>query len=279
MLLKVFKHDFKTASRYELPVLIGLLLATVIGCVDVFILSAVVNGYRVNNVFVTMIGSIVGSLGMLLGFIAVAAGCSIMVFMLYYRFYKSMVTDEAYLTLTLPVSPTKLLLGKLFSAFLWMLISAVATAISFCAIFSCVTSIVEEAPSIFQIFSDAYRSMGFTVGNLITYIICAVVTSVSGLLQVFMAILFAGSVAKKHKALAAIGLVFGINFVVSTVSQIISAIISVITAIGSQTSSAALESILFIDTNVWIQTVISAGLGVLFFFLSRHLIKNKVNLE
>ena len=130
MLLKVFKHDFKTASRYELPVLIGLLLATVIGCVDVFILSAVVNGSRENNVFVTMIGSIVGSLGMLLGFIAVAAGGSIMVFMLYYRFYKSMVTDEAYLTLTLPVSPTKLLLGKLFSALLWMLISAVATALS-----------------------------------------------------------------------------------------------------------------------------------------------------
>ncbi len=281
MLLKVFKHDFKTAARFEVPVLIALLCATVLGCLDLILLITTAQNGEPSS-FLEIISVFVSMIGIYFVLLAIASAASVMALMLYYRFYKSMIKDEAYLTLTLPVSPTKLLLGKLFSAMLWMAIAVAAVILSFSVITACALAVSGATLPVQEItgeFEELFRELNLSAFNWVWIVLLAIVASFENTLQVFMAILFAGSIVKKYKGIAAVGMVFGINFVVSSITQIVPYILAIPFGAALEGANPSNYMNMYLQLNIWIMIVLYAALAVAFFFLSRHFIKNKVNLE
>jgi hypothetical protein len=280
MLLKIFKHDFKTCARYEVPILFALLGATVLGIVDIMIFGSSVNAMNADSESILAgIGTIVGGLGWMFVYWAICITSSIMAFMIYYRFYKSMITDEAYLTLTLPVKPRTLITGKLLSSLLWMLIAGVACAAALILVFG--GMIYYESAEIFIPSYQDWAEIGVTPLTGVILAVTGVVMAVSSTLQVFFAILFAGSIVKKYKALCAIGLVIGINSIVSTVMTVLTVVggALILSALPMDALSEAQTVGLVFNVMLGVLCLLSAILGVVFFCISCHLVKHKVNLE
>ena len=85
------------------------------------------------------------------------------------------------------------------------------------------------------------------------------------------AIVLGAVVAKKHKLLAAIGIMYG----VSTVTGVITGMISVISSIIAMSADANIDTVMAITPLLsMILPAVLAGCG---YFLSIHLMKNKLN--
>ncbi len=281
MLLKIFKYDFKTNARSQIPVLIALAAATAIACAYVFIIFTGDTSTDVGT-----LSTIFGVLGLISIVFGIFAASLVSNFLLYLRFYKSMVTDEGYLTLTLPVNPRSLIAGKLLSALLW---SAIVTAATFGA-FSTIASIfgssatesISEFVKIFGVlFGELLDIMGENIGIIILWSLQTVVVWVAGFMEIFFAIIFAGCIVKKLKALCAIGLIVGFNSAVSTISFIINAILSLTVFANMDYNGVVSITYSGVPTvySYIVDIVLYAILGVVFFWLSTFLVKKKVNLD
>lgn len=66
---------------------------------------------------------------------ALFALCALMMVFMMVHFYKNLVTDEGYLTFTLPVSPANILCSKLFTAFVWNILAWIAAFCAFVILF------------------------------------------------------------------------------------------------------------------------------------------------
>ena len=288
MLLKVFKHDFKACVRYEVPILFALLGAVVLGCVNIVLLAPEI--FQTSET-ISEITSTIGYFGLIFVLIAMVAVALMMTFILYVRFYNSMATDEAYLTLTLPVKPSALIAGKLFSALLWSVISLAALALSvFVFLTTAVLVVAEDSINIFQIYGEFFVEVWDSIVRIfaengwlaVLNIIEVVVGWVVGFLTIYFAILFASSFAKKHKILSAVSVVFGVNLVVSIVTSLIKNAVETSGVFLGEADIIDMllgnyKEILMFECGVDI--VINILLGALFFWLSTFLIKKKVNLD
>lgn len=110
---KFIKHEFAATARYMLPVY-GVLLVS-------GILIAVLKD--TSGIFSRFTGFFV--LAFLLSFFAVGVLC---LFILISRFYSNVMTDRAYLTMTLPMTVHEFIWAELIVSVAWVLISAFAIA-------------------------------------------------------------------------------------------------------------------------------------------------------
>lgn len=118
MLGKLFKHDMLSLSRFLIPMHVLVLVLSLVG------------RFLITNHLDTRDPSVIVVL-VLLTYITVLVFISVATVLLTaVRFYKNMFTDEGYLTLTIPASPTQHLLSKWFSGALWSLIDFIIIFLS-----------------------------------------------------------------------------------------------------------------------------------------------------
>ena len=110
MLGKLIKHEFRALSRFLLPIHILLLVACLIGR---FMFQAM-DTMDLPNVIL-----IVSFVFLISIWIVVPCATSILIVV---RYYKSLYTDEGYLTLTLPATRGQLLFSKAFAACVWSIL-------------------------------------------------------------------------------------------------------------------------------------------------------------
>ena len=110
MLGKLIKHEFRALSRFLLPIHILLLVACLIGR---FMFQAMATMDLPNVI------SIVSFVFLISIWIVVPCATSILIVV---RYYKSLYTDEGYLTLTLPATRGQLLFSKAFAACVWSIL-------------------------------------------------------------------------------------------------------------------------------------------------------------
>ena len=112
MLGKVFKHEMKSTSRLFLPLMIGFIAITLL-CKFTFetSYSAILGNNRLMET-ITVIFFVL----YFIYIIALFVMTSVFIVM---HFYKTMVSDQGYLTNTLPVKMSTLINAKLLSAVLW----------------------------------------------------------------------------------------------------------------------------------------------------------------
>ena len=119
MLGKLFKTEFKASGRLYLPLFICVIFFATVERILIEIMD-------MNNAESTALTILFVAITAIFGIIIFSV-CVSGQFISIYRFYKSVFTDEGYLTNTLPVKPSrvvfsKLLVGVLYTVFSWIVL-------------------------------------------------------------------------------------------------------------------------------------------------------------
>ena len=131
------KYEWKNIWKAGTLMLLGMLVVTVIGCVVLRMPGGVVTGLLDNNdINATqswfVLSSFVATL--ILYVIMLLASTWGMLIFLGIRFYRSMYTDEGYLSHTLPVTANQLFLSKVLVSGVWYLFITIGIGISVVAL-------------------------------------------------------------------------------------------------------------------------------------------------
>ena len=176
-----------------------------------------------------MIGSIFAMLLFIASIIALIAFVVVTFILVYYRYYKNLFTDEGYLTFTLPVRRQTLYLSKTLNALIWEVASVVVVVLNV------LFALLVVPPSADGLIDPvAYQELGAFLQGL--WEVAGAWTLVFGLEALILLLLYGlffcglvqmcitiGSVvAKKHKLLAAVGIYYLVNMVLSFITQFVS---------------------------------------------------------
>ncbi len=183
------------------------------------------------------------------------------------RFYKSLFTGEGYMTFSLPVSVTKLLISKLLSAFIATLAGIVVFVVCFFIIMSGIPAeSFEEVMEIIEILFDELGAyMSYDPLLTVEFILLIIISVPMGLLQYFVC-LSLGQMFSKHRVGWSVGIIILSNVVLSILSSYCL----------NPILNAAME--FNVHLALWLNIIVYAGLDVGYFFLTRYLLTHKLNL-
>ena len=277
MLGKLFKYDMKQISRIMLPLLLLTFGTTIFGTAALKTINEVVTPME-NGVAQNVLSS---SLYMVFG-ISVFVLCAFAVMAIFFtvaRFYKNLFTDEGYLTFTLPVNTSTIIMSKFWATVLWLAIAVVA-------IVACILIYVSfgNAPR-GEVFNTAfYKDFGDmlkVVMNKLDFsdalflseaVVCGILQIAHGVFMLFLAVTIGSIVAKKHKILASVGFYYIINSIVSTIMTAV-VMICVTNFVEIEDPYIALQAV-FVSGIVFF-----AILSIAEFLVINAFLKKKLNLQ
>ncbi len=281
MFRKLFKYDFQSIRRIGLPLLLGILGAGVLGLLVAFLSSTLLpKEIAYENFFVVFLSIITSSVISLVAFVIPLGAAAIHV-IVFVNFYRSLITDEGYLTFTLPVRAADIIRSKFWNAMLWSALSLVATVLAFAAfLLPMGAADVTVLSEIRYAFSEIGRAWGMGAAEgwvLLFLLILLIPVSVANtFLMYFGAIFFGSVVSGKNKLLSAILCIFGVNFLYSIASGIFVGISSLFGGIaGAATNSIPLAFIVMLLLAV----IALSGVNVAFYFILKHMMEKKINLS
>lgn len=287
MFAKLLKHEWKANSG-----LLGLLTlaALGIGVLGAMVLRVLVNyGQALSESENVLLNMLLVSLSMSLLFIFVAL-CLYAVgvqFILLYRFYKHKFTDEGYLTFTLPVSVNQIFWSSFVNMAIWLAISLVTVfAVIFLVILFGTAKEGLVNKDIFQILeqlrmwidmvdwgsmAEALGAGYHVAGGL--YLLQLLLSPFYALIVPMACITVGAVLAKKHKILAAVGVYYGLNMVVSIASSMMTVIPSIFFTFNPNSDGSG-----YFLTVTLLSFLLTAGLTVGGYFVTTYLMKHKLNL-
>ena len=121
MLRKLLKYEFKSTGRTFLPIYGALLITSFLTRLFVF------NKDFSNSFFLSLFQVVISSL---FGFLLMAVFILTLVVSLQ-RFYKNLLGEEGYLSMTLPVRPWQHILCKSLTSLVWYIFSSIAAILAF----------------------------------------------------------------------------------------------------------------------------------------------------
>lgn len=277
MLGKLIKQEWR--STWKVPtLLIGILfLVTILLSLSVGLPTCEMERVEVDYMALLLI----------LLYYAVWIGCTWGVILyLAIRYYKSMYTDEGYLTHTLPVTTNQLLVSKALNFWIWNLLATVAIAISAC-VFIAVISVLRSGDLSFVVeiidgckqVCDAINSSAYALPwqfFMISILVCMVVSSLSGVLMIIGSVNI-GQLWARHRVAGAVLVYIGIYLVQQFVLQIMIGSVMFADMIrGIYTTSAAVTTV---NKMAWIITVESVLFAAALYIASYFILKKKINIE
>ena len=279
MFLKLFKHDWKSLSRWLVPVLIGIGGAAVLGFINALVLGATGSGDTDGRTKEALLFSTFTGTALIA--MALAAALTVIAVLIFVKFYKSMVTDEAYLTFTLPVSAGRLIGAKFLSAALWTVIGAAAVFAAWIIILSgiWITGGSTLRGEVGEITRDLFDVIWENPQIMIPMFVYAVTGAVRVWFQVTCAILFGASVVRKNKALAAVGMVFAVNFAVNLILSLAGVSGMMALVLGASYGITQDSGELTLPAILWIQSGVNALLTAVFWWWSVRIARKSVNIE
>lgn len=273
MLGKLIKHDLRTTWR--IPVLlVGVLLiiSLVTGGSIAMLIWSMEAGHEWIGLPLSVFALVLLYYGAL---IAVNIGVTIYQAV---HFYKSMYTDEGYLTHTLPATSHQLLISKAAVICIWNLVSVVGILLSILLLGgSLMACFAEEFADIKYSIMEVMRfGLGRQMGGIFGSASIMAVVSVPYSAMVIIGSITIGQMLRKHRVLGAIGAYFGITSVVGMVSGVL----SMVTMFASMAVISDAMDILSVYTPMYlIMAVIQVAAGVGLYFLSEYLIRKQLELE
>lgn len=274
---KLLKHDFLAIARKAIPLSIAALVGAIIGGISMNLLN---NTGAENNPLLDVLLSL-GSAASVIMIIAAVIGIQIFI---YSHFYQNLFTDEGYLTFTLPVKRSSILLSKTLNAIIWTAISVVlaallATVTEFCS--GAPIDILAPLKWIIFLFKEASLSEAIWV-VIYTFEIFLIVIAVA-VMQINLiqfCITFGSTLAKKHKILASFGIYYATNAALSFSSQILLIFFagSLSDWFSSFSDTDPLSSLSATALILFAVFLILAAIAVLFYTLSLRRIKNHLNI-
>lgn len=290
MLGKLMKHDFRALSRTLFPLQLGILggglVATLLSALTIRLSEASWAGANGSSLLKGLIMAVSATTAVLIG-IAIMASLIVTLIFICYHFYRSFLADEGYLTFTLPVKTSNLLWSKLLTGMFWVLINGAVVMVTLLiyALFGTTSNSLINLDVLqgFRLFFTDLLPQVAQYVSIPLLIAESVVIGILGLaaqlLQIYFAIIVGGQVAKKHRILAAIGMYLLINMGVGIVSSMFMSFVTLGEGAMRLALNSAQEVGTFMTTIFGWYGVLFAGLSVLFFFVSRSILKKNLNLQ
>lgn len=270
MLGKLLKHDFKALFRNY-----GLLFIALFGVTFLYKLYLLLP----RNIVLEFTNSLMGVL-----YVVVILGCLFgTVVINIVRFYKNLVTDEGYLTFTLPVSSKQIIASKLISTLVMDVLMAVAVLLSTLVLRSNLPVLAEMYQSIeealHQIANSAeWRTLAVSVVGYST--LACIYTQMGAFTAVAI-----GQTNRTHKIAAGVGAYALIYFI----TQCVMGVVALLWALQFHLYNTNIVITNFEVTPIellhaasglfFIVGAVVVVLGVACFFLTDYLFAKKLNLE
>ena len=277
MLCKLFKHNLKEVSKLLLMIHGALLIFSVIGRI-IFSMALNADMNIKTNSPATGLITVVYIMLYALGVFCIA----IMTYIFLARdFQKGMFSNEGYLMHTLPVTPDQHIWSRCFVFILWSFIDLVIICISLAMIFLN-SKTMPYLPEFFREFWNVMLT-AFGTSRIISTMYMLGTFLISVFFNIFM-IYFAiclGSLCKTHKILGAVGSYVGIYLILQIVGIIMMLIlgwspysVNSNNALIATTSTHGMSPVYMIFSLLF-----DALLTVGFYFGTRYILSNKLNLE
>ena len=294
MLGKLMKYEWKNIWKAGTLMLLGMLVVTVIGCVVLRMPGGVVTGLLDNNDMNAtqswfVLSSFVAT--RILYVIMLLASTWGMLIFLGIRFYRSMYTDEGYLSHTLPVTANQLFLSKVLVSGVWYLFITIGIGISVVAlIVSLMTGLLNIGElssvltqyngNIWEFLADAFYELGRTYEeemgiNLLHYGITLLLTYVAGpfitMVTLFGALTI-GQLSSKHKGLMGILAYAGLTILSSIIGSTVQSAFMFGANVANSASGITVSTNSAYDINVITSLLIAAIMyGVSYYIMNRKL--------
>lgn len=268
MLGKLIKYEFKSTAKWFLPLYAFTLIMAPL--TRLLISSPIFeNSYLhgISTLFATLYG---------LSIFAIAV---ITFFLIVFRFYKSMATEEGYLTHTLPVTPTTLITSKLISSVLWTILAVIVAVLSLVILFFQPTDfqlLIHAFSSDMKLVMEEFQKQNISLTLLIIEIFVGMILGLCYyILKVYAAIAI-GQLFNVQKLLAS----FAAYFILGFVPQVLMLISFAIPFLSNQKMFENPENI-----GDLVNFVMLFGIGfesiliAIYFFIANYIFKHKLNLE
>lgn len=289
MLGKLLKHEWKATWRVGGIMLLGLALVSLFGWISFQapMWQSVANDsyysrfsmwdfFSVSTLFVYII--------MLIGL-----NYGIIIYM-GVRFYKTMYTDEGYLTHTLPVSKHQILISKILNSGLWYVLMELGVVLSvFILVFSMVGVFLPDGytwadvwdmigSETWEYVNEAFRDiLGMTVGGYFgVLLVISVISPFCAMIILFGAISL-GQLFTKHRILMAIVSYVGIMVVANIIASMVRSVFSMNLMMNYSSDNALAGG--YMNVTMWTSTVLSVIEAVALYFVSYYVTSKKLNME
>ena len=217
--------------------------------------------------------TVLSMLSVMVCYIAIVLCAAGTLFFCIWRFYKSRFADESYMTFTVPATAHQILLSSLTVTLLTMICATAAVLISIGIAGSIGVTAIEgfyvyafqELPSLL---GEIRAVIGEEMGAFLSMLVYAPIAAVSGVVFMMLSVTVGSVIARRLKFLAAIGVYYGINVVISLVTTVI-----MILAGLASTDGRELVSRFFLYP-----AVLMAALAVGAYFLMHRLASRKLDL-
>ena len=207
MLAKLIKWESDATWRIMLAFFGGLLVLTLAACLFIGLVGNGAGSYAL---------VIAGSFGAVAYFLAITAVGAVTVVLLVYRFYKSLLSDEGYLSFSLPVGVHAQLWSKLIVSAVWIVASFACIVLSILLVASRVGvagDVLSGLSRLADNFAAAYGIGAGTFAALAATVLMSALLYALGLCLSFYAAMSLGFGFSEHKVLAGILIFLGIYMV------------------------------------------------------------------
>lgn len=257
MLGKLFKYEFKNTCKIMLTIYAVVAAVTLLGSL-VLSSSFVQKSTSLNSLADSLLSSVI-----LLYVLSVFALFVVTYIYMCVHFFKSMYSDQGYLTHTLPVSPIATFHVKLVTSFIWTFCSL---AITFLSIFILLIGasrgeIFTASANLFAMKEEFAAVMGMSLGQFIWLLVIFMVFSCLSYLLMVFASASIGQLFHQYKIVASI--VAGI--VIYFLQQIVGTIVMLVTGYRFLDSLTLAANFTFAD--IFLSPLMFSGMVVSLLFL------------
>ncbi|MCO8194360.1 hypothetical protein [Anaerofustis sp. NSJ-163] len=274
MLSKLIKYEIKATKRIMIPAIIALICVSVLNGVLVGIsTNNILHDSIIYNIFSAVSGSVY-----MLGIMAILILAAVLSII---RFYKADLSNEGYLTHTLPINIGKEILSKVIVGTLWVILTGVAIIISvlclvmFSSIFDFASLDINDVINIKRAFT-IYGGDIAKVLLLMFYLLLIIILGCSNKILVVYSAMAVGFSFNKNKIL----LSFVSYIAISVLTTILTIILGVIFVsplynfLNNTLSPIAMAHLVFVGLIAFLLI-----LNIIYFFIVKFFFERKLNLE
>ena len=284
MLKKLLKYDMKSMVHLLVPLSIAVVGTTIAGTAALRIMQTIDNTKNASWILTSALALIFVST--ILALLAFSVFSEILIM---YRYYTHLFTDEGYLTFTLPVKTSSILNSKLINALIWSVYTVLV--VFFCIFLYVIFGTAEEGLINSKIFTEIKNapelltqtySAWVILKYIVEIVVIFIISLLYGVLSIYLALTIGSIIAKKHKILAAIGIYYGLNTVMSIFVMIVNFIFTFTVANSYQDSYSSNYEIAIdrvFDISFFNNAASFLVFSIVAYFVTRHLLKNKLNLS
>lgn len=279
MLGKLIKHEWLSTWKVPTALCIYLGIFTILGCIS--FLSPM---WESDNFIIGLIAM----LSIILYILSLFA-ITITVFVYFVvRFYKSMYSNEGYLTHSLPAKPWEHIFSKGLTFFIWMAITAIALTASVLLLILTALSTVdgttiymiwnsfqyEVLPEMNNVWQEAF-GMSVSAYTFVILISC-IISSVYAILMIYLSISI-GQLFNKHKLMASFVAYAVINCIIQLITSLLQLPIFRIILEDTLTAETTMPNMF--RYMLLSGLALSVVLAIVYAFVTEYITRKKLNLD